>query len=78
MGNPRAVELVPADFLATEAARAGCALACSYSSSDEFEAAVIRSKLDAGVYGPKRRRRQRNMLYAGIAVATLVVVLLML
>ena len=76
MWYPRAVDRFPADFLAFEAARAGCALACPYSSSDEFEAAIIRSKLDAGVYGPKRRRR--HLLYAGIAAGALILVLLML
>ena len=39
------------------AQRAGLALACPFSSSEEFEAAVIQSKLDAGVYGPKILRR---------------------
>jgi hypothetical protein len=47
--------------------RAGLALACPFSSSDEFESAVVRSKLDAGIYGPKRQRRL--MLYAAAAVA---------
>jgi len=74
MWYPRAVHRCSADFLAFEAARAGCALACPYSSSDEFEAAIIRSKLDAGVYGPKRRRR--HLLYA--AAGALMLVLLML
>ncbi len=67
-----------ADLLALEstAARAGCALACPFSSSDEFEAAVIRRKLDAGVYGPKRRRRY--VLYAGAATSVLAVLVWML
>jgi hypothetical protein len=76
MWQPRAVDRLQADFLALQAARAGCALACPYSSSDEFEAAIIRSKLDAGVYGPKRRRRRA--LYAGMAAAAIIVLLLML
>jgi len=33
------------DTLALTAERAGSAMACAYSSSDEFEAAVLRSKL---------------------------------
>jgi hypothetical protein len=51
---------LPADDLTLEAyvERAGCALACAYASSDEFEAAIIREKRNAGVYGPKRRYRQ--------------------
>jgi hypothetical protein len=65
------------DLLALEntVARAGWALACPFSSSDEFEAAVVKSKLDAGVYGPKRRRRY--VLYAGAATSTLAVLVWM-
>ena len=64
------------DLLALEntVARAGWALACPFSSSDEFEAAVVKSKLDAGVYGPKRRRRY--VLYAA-ATSTLAVLVWM-
>ena len=76
MWQPRAVDRLQADFLALQAARAGCALACSYSSSDEFEAAIIRSKLDAGIYGPKRRRRRA--LYAGMMTTGALIVLLLL
>ena len=63
-----------ADTLAlhASAARAGCALACPFSSSDEFEADIIRAKLDAGVYGPKRRRRYA--LYAGTATMSVLAV----
>jgi hypothetical protein len=66
-----------ADLLALESrvARAGCALACPFASSDEFEAAVVRSKLRAGIYGPKRRRRR--MLYAGAATGALAMLLWM-
>ena len=62
--------------LESTAARAGCAMACPFSSSDEFEAAVIRSKLDAGIYGPKRR--QRHVVFAGAATAMLAVLLWMI
>ena len=60
MWEPRTLLRMRTAELALEstAARAGCAMACPFSSSDEFEAAVIRSRLDAGVYGPKRRQRQ--------------------
>lgn len=37
--------------------RAGLAWACPFSSSDEFEAAVISSRRRAGAYGPSRGRR---------------------
>jgi hypothetical protein len=65
------------DVLALQAhvERAGCAMACAYSSSDEFEAAVIRAKRNAGAYGPKRYRR--FALYAGIATAALAVIILL-
>jgi hypothetical protein len=67
-----------ADMLALEGnvERAGRALACVFSSSAEFEAAVIKSKLDAGVYGPKRRRR--HVLFAGIATGILIVFALLI
>jgi hypothetical protein len=76
MWHRQTVDRFQAEYLALQAAHAGCALACAYSSSAEFEAAVIRSKLNAGVYGPKRRRR--HVLYAGTAGAALIVMLLML
>jgi hypothetical protein len=76
MWHRQTVDRFQADDLALQAAHAGCALACAYSSSDEFEAAVIRSKLDAGIYGPKRRRR--HALYAATAAGALIVILLML
>jgi hypothetical protein len=56
-----------ADALALEANadRARRALACAYSSSDEFEADVIKAQRQAGAYGPRRQQRQ-----AVIALAT--------
>jgi hypothetical protein len=62
--------------LESTAARAGCAMACPFSCSDEFEAAVIRSRLEAGVYGPKRRHR--HLLLAGAASGMLVALLWMI
>jgi hypothetical protein len=77
MWKSSAVDRISTDVLALQAhvERAGCAMACAYSSSDEFEAAVISAKRDAGVYGPKRRRRL--VLYAGVAVTVLAAVFLM-
>jgi hypothetical protein len=59
-----------ADVLALEAyaARAGAALACAYSSSAEFDAALIAQRRAAGVYGPRRYRKQRLATIAGVAV----------
>jgi hypothetical protein len=77
MWQPSASARVSTDALAlqAQAVRAGCALACAYSSSDEFEAAVIRARRAAGVYRPKRRRR--FTLYAVAATAALAIVALL-
>jgi hypothetical protein len=78
MWRPWIPSRLSADMLALQshAERAGYALACSFGSSAEFEAAVIRSRLDAGVYGPKRRRR--SIAYAGAAIGALIAVVLLL
>jgi hypothetical protein len=57
------------------AERAGSALACSYSSSAEFDAALIAARRAAGVYGPRRRRRQL-LTAAGIAAGLAVLIYL--
>ena len=57
--------------------RAGYSLACPFTSSSEFEAAVIRSKRQAGAYGPRRHRRLA-VYAASIASGMLVVACLML
>jgi hypothetical protein len=58
------------------AERAGAALACAYSSSAEFDAALIAERRAAGVYGPRRHRRHMLTTAAGIAAALAVIVLL--
>ena len=58
------------------AARAGAALACAYSSSAEYDAALIAERRAAGVYGPRRHRRQRLATAAGIAAGLAVIVFL--
>jgi hypothetical protein len=50
------------------AERAGRAWACAYSSSAEFDAALIAARRAAGVYGPRRRRWQ-ILITASIAAA---------
>jgi hypothetical protein len=69
---------VPSRPLTLEAyaERAGAALACAYSSSAEFDAAVIAARRAAGVYGPKRQRRQMLVTAAAVAAALAVIVLL--
>jgi len=58
------------------AERAGYAWACSFSSSAEFEAAVIRARRDAGVYGGRRRRRALAGYLAAAIGAVIILVLL--
>jgi hypothetical protein len=63
------------DFEALEIAvqRAGTALACPFASSAEFEAATIRAKRAAGIYGPKRHRRQAFLIVLAIAAAAVLI-----
>jgi hypothetical protein len=62
--------------LALVAERAGAALACAYSSSAEYDAALIAERRAAGVYGPKRHRKQMLVTAAGIAAGLAVIVFL--
>jgi hypothetical protein len=52
---------------------AGLALACAYSSSDEYEAELIQVRREAGAYG-SRHRRQVYVAFA-LAAAAIVAVL---
>ena len=67
-----------ADVLALEdyARSAGAALACAYSSSAEYDAALIAERRAAGVYGPKRHRKRRLATAAGVAAGLAVIVFL--
>ena len=56
------------------AEHAGAALACPYSSSAEFDAALIAERRAAGVYGPKRHRKQMLVTLAGIVAGLAVMV----
>lgn len=62
--------------LEAEAEGAGAALACVYSSSAELDAALIAARRAAGVYGPKRQRRQL-MASAFALTAALAIILLL-
>ena len=68
------------DVLALEAraARAGLALACSYSNSAEYDAALIAARRAAGVYGPRRHRWQMLTAAAGIAAGLALLAFLLL
>ncbi|HEY5305661.1 MAG TPA: hypothetical protein VIJ52_03205 [Pseudolabrys sp.] len=57
------------------AARAGVALACVYSSSAEYDDALIAERRAAGVYGPRRHRHHWLAVAAGIAFIILVVLI---
>jgi hypothetical protein len=59
------------------AKRAGAALACVYSNSAEFDAAVIAARRAAGIYGPRRHRRQVIAAAAGVAAGLAVVAFLL-
>jgi hypothetical protein len=65
------------DVMALEAQleRAGDALACSFSSSAEFEAAIIKARREAGIYGPKRQRRQFLKVAAPATLVVFAIVL---
>ncbi len=75
MKQPLTSAPLGADLVALKlhAERAGLAWACPFSSSDEFEAAVISARRRAGAYGPRRRRHY--MLYAVLAAGALAVAL---
>jgi hypothetical protein len=77
MSHSRPLDQVEADLVALRAAaeRAGTALACLFSSSDEFEAAVIKARREAGAF---RRPRRSSPLLAIAATALLVLAFLMM
>jgi len=58
------------------AERAGAALACAYSSSAEYDAALIAERRAAGVYGPKRQRKRMLATAAGVAAGLAVIIFL--
>ncbi len=60
--------------LELRAQHAGYAWACQYSSSAEYDAALIAERRAAGVYGPRRRRRQIAMTALGIAAGIALVI----
>jgi len=59
--------------LEAHARHAGSAWGCPYSSSAEYDAALIAERRAAGVYGPKRQRRQMLAATAGIAAGLAVI-----
>ena len=78
MSHSRTIADLEADIVALRAAaeRAGTALACLFSTSDEFEAAVVKVRREQGAYGPARRRRSHARV--GILMALLVLTFLVI
>jgi hypothetical protein len=78
MSESRALADLETDIVALRAAaeRAGIALACLFSSSDEFEAAVVRLRGEQGAYAPAQH--QRSLMRAGILTAILAAAFLMM
>ena len=72
----RSLAMTDSALLTIEANAAGSALACVYSSSAEYDAALIAEKRASGIYGPKRRRKQMLTTAAGIAAVLAIIVLL--
>ncbi len=60
--------------LAADLELAGAAMACRYTSSDEYEAALIAERRRAGVYDLPRRHRP--LLWSALAAAAVIAVLL--
>ena len=58
------------------AEHAGAALACAYSSSAEFDAALIAERRAAGIYGPRRHRKRKLATAAGVAAGLAVIIFL--
>lgn len=60
--------------LEAHARHAGSAWGCQYSSSAEYDAALIAERRAAGLYGPKRQRRQMLTAAAGVAAGLMVII----
>ena len=77
MSRSRTISDVESDIVALRAAaeRAGTALACLFSTADEFEAEVVRVRRAQGAFRPARGRHPLLLiaLTAVLAVAFLLV-----
>jgi len=62
--------------LESRAKQAGAALACEFSNSAEFDAALIAARRAAGVYGPRRHRWRMLATAAGIAAGLVILAIL--
>jgi len=66
----RVGSISPYASLETSVEEARLAFACAFSSSEEFEAALIKTRREAGHYSRSPRRRQSVL---GIAIGLLIV-----
>lgn len=75
--SSRAIADVEADLAALRAAaeRAGTALACLFSTADEFEAAVVRVRREQGAYRGRRLARHRARFAALVTLLALAFIL---
>ena len=78
MSHSRTIADLEADIVALRAAaeRAGTALACLFSSSDEFEAEVVRVRREQGAYRAHVRPRYPLRVAALVVLIALVFVLI--
>jgi hypothetical protein len=78
MKHARTISHLQTDLKALEvsADRAGMALACMFSSADEYEADIIRSRLNAGLIGHRHVAGMRGVLAvtATAALAALLII----
>lgn len=77
MSHVRSIAALEADIVALRAAaeRAGTSLACLFSSSDEFEAEVVRVRREQGAYRARHRSLHLVRWAATIALLTAVFVM---
>jgi len=78
MAPSRAIADLEADIVALRAAaeRAGTALACLFSSSDEFEAAVVRLRREQGAYRPTTQTR--HPFRTGVLIALMALIFMLI
>jgi len=76
MWRSPSLDRTTSDTLEAYAERAGTALACVFANSAEYDAALIAERRAAGIYGPKRHRRQMLVTTAGIVAGLAIVVFL--
>jgi hypothetical protein len=78
MKHARPIARIQAELRALEASadRAGMALACAFSSAEEFEADVIRARRNAGLIGHRHIAGMRGLLAmtATAALAALLII----